>query len=85
MYVSPEGHFLTEKLDWLETEDNSHDHPADTLDNASNVRSLEAPSRALKDSDKASVSAKPYQLEAVGVQLSLDELKQHLEAMGIIT
>lgn len=82
VYVSPEGHFLNDLLEWLEAKDNSHDDHANTLDNANSVRLPEAPCRADKDSDKASVRARPYQLEAVGVQLSLDELKQHLETMG---
>ena len=73
-YISPDGRFLTEDLNWLTAEDASDDKVShDVIPEASSA------SEAL---DIPPVMTRPYQLEAVGMQLSLDELTQHLAAIG---
>lgn len=81
-YISPDGRFLTEDLNWLTAEDASDDddHP-ETLDKVSHdvIPFASSASEAL---DIPPVMTRPYQLDAVGMQLSLDELTQHLAAIG---
>lgn len=80
-YISPDGRFLTKELNWLTAEDAIDDNHPDTSDKVSDDVIPEA-SRASEALDIPLVVTRPYQLGAVGVQLSLEELKQHLKAIG---
>lgn len=84
-YISPDGRFLTEDLNWLTAEDASdNDDYFDILDKVSEDATSEA-SRAPEAIDVPLVITRPYQLEDVGKQLPLDALTQHLKAIGSTT
>lgn len=76
IYISAEGEFLTEELDWLEAEDSN---PSNHQDISEQDHNDVVVSEYLS---KPTVRATPYQLNAVGTKLSLDELKLHLDAIG---